>query len=75
MRTLLNVDEIPIYYANGSHFDLFNSINTIKRKVQINVTDRRVPGHQDDYCVYENLYWWVQLNVDMDQLVKSLIFL
>ena len=31
-------------------------------------------GHQDKHCVYEQLDWWGQRNVDMDLLAKSLMF-
>ena len=36
--------------------------------------ERHVSGYQDDYCVYEQLNWWGQRNVDMDLLAKSMMY-
>ena len=73
-RTLLSKGQTPLYYTNGSHLDLINAINNIRRKSIIKITGRHIPAHQDKYCIYENLDWWSQRNVDMDFLVKSLMY-
>ena len=59
---------------NGSHLDLINSINKITSNAQFDVICRHVHGHQDKHCVYEQLDWWGQRNVDMDLLAKSLMY-
>ena len=73
-RTLLRKKIQKWNYVNGSHLDLINPINKICSKVKFNIVGRHVPGHQDEHCVYELLDWWGQRNVDMDILVKSLMF-
>ena len=69
-RTLLNSNPTPLRYVHVSYLDLINPINEIKRLKVLNATGRHIRGHQDDYCIYENLDWLGQCNVDMDALVK-----
>ena len=73
-RTLLNRNNTPLGYVNGFHLDLINSINNIKRSNKLKITGLHISTHQDDYCIYENLNWWEQRNVDMDTLSKTLMF-
>ena len=73
-RTLLNTDTTPLYYTNGSHLDMINAINHIRRTSVLKIKGRHIPAHQADSCVYEKLDWWAQRNDDMDWLAKSLMF-
>ena len=61
-------------YVNGSHLDMINPINKITTATNFEVIGRHVYGHQDENCVYEQLDWWGQRNVDMDLLAKSLMY-
>ena len=73
-RTLLNPDQTPLYYVNGSYLDLINAINHICRKNILTIPGRHITSHQADSCIFENLDWWGQRNDDMDWLAKSLMF-
>ena len=59
---------------NKSHIDMINSINNIIKAAKFKSIGQHVWGHQDDYCVYDDLDLWIQRKVDMDQLEKLLIF-
>ena len=69
-RTLLSKDQDPLFYTNGSHLDLINTINNIRRKSIMMITENHIPAHQDKYCIYESLDWWSQRNVDVDLLAN-----
>ena len=73
-RTLLSKDQILLYYTNDSHLDLINAINNFRRKSIVKITGRHILADQDKYCIYENLVWWSQRNIDMDFLAKSLMY-
>ena len=54
-RTLLNINNTPLRYVNGSHLDLINSTNDIKRWKKLRITGHHISAHQDDYFIHKNL--------------------
>ena len=73
-RTLLCKTIPPLNYVYSSHLEIINPINNSIRSNKIRVTGQYVRVHQDDYCVYKELDWWEQRNIDMDLLAKSLMY-
>ena len=53
--TLLSTDKPPLYYVNGSHLDLINAINHIRRTSILQIRWLHIPSHQANSCIYENL--------------------
>ena len=53
------------------HFDIINSILTLKQRLPIQVTFHHVKGHQDQFMPYWNLNKVARLNVKADRLAKE----
>ena len=51
-----------------------NSIHNIIRRDISRIIGCHIQCHHGDYCVYYQLDWWGQRNVDMHLLAKSLMY-
>ena len=61
-------------FIDGLHLDLIDSIIHVVERSPLVFTGRYINVHRHDYANYDDLGWWEQSNIDMDQLAKSSMY-